>query len=151
MSTPNSTTVEPAPTSDPARQAWRDRLANPEPIPAHEFEPPPPIAEQILSDAANHTIHLADIAAKAHTSIETLCLWLARPDIAARSDAIEAVVRRRARLAALNTIPEIIEVCATIMERYRRAPDRGPEDYKDPRTHAVQIRNAANALMAARI
>nr|HMN42392.1 hypothetical protein [Phycisphaerales bacterium] len=138
-------------TEDPARALWRARLTAPTPIPPHEFDPPPEPPEEILPDGCDPDLPLGDIAHKANTSFESLALWLARPDIAARLDAIESMIRRRLRLSALASANSVLVACTTVMERFSRAPDRGPEDYKDPTTHAIHTRNAANALMAARI
>ncbi len=115
------------------------------------FNPPPAIAEQIISDAGNHTISLHTIAARARTTVEALRLWLSRPEVAQRLDALEATVRRRTRIGILSELGNVTETCATVMERYYRSPDRGPSDDHDPRTHAVHVQNAANALMAARV
>lgn len=137
--------------SDEALRLWREKLQSPKPIPAFEFDPPPVITERILSDLNSSELSFAQVAERANTSTQTLAIWLARPDIAPQMDAMESMLRRRARLSVINHVDAITDTCATVMERFCRAPDRGIGDRPDTASHAVCTRNASNALMATRI
>jgi hypothetical protein len=120
-----------------------------------DFNPPPHLADQLLEDAANPNIPLLTIAQNAGITLNTLRLWLARPEISEQLDAIESTLRRRARLKVLHELDNITEACATILERFHRAPDRGSTEDRRPdtelRASSIITRNASNALMASRV
>jgi hypothetical protein len=119
------------------------------------FKPNETLAEQILTDASNPRISLHIIAEKAHTTIEALQAWLARPEIAERLDNIISSIRQRSRLKITHELDNITEACATILERFNRAPDRGSTEDRRPdtelRASSIITRNASNALMASRV
>jgi hypothetical protein len=119
------------------------------------FNPNETLAEQILTDASNPRVSLHIIAEKAHTTIEALQAWLARPEIAERLDNIIQSIRQRSRLKITCELDNITEACATILERFHRAPDRGATEDRRPDTELrashIITRNASNALMASRV
>jgi hypothetical protein len=119
------------------------------------FKPSETLAEQILTDASNPRISLHIIAEKAHTTIEALQAWLAKPEIAERLDNILLSIRQRSRLKITHELDNITEACATILERFNRAPDRGSTEDRRPdtelRASSIITRNASNALMASRV
>jgi hypothetical protein len=120
-----------------------------------DFKPNETLAEQILTDASNPRVPLHIIAAKAQTTIEALQAWLARPEIAERLDNILLSIRQRSKLKIAHELDNITEACATILERFNRAPDRGATDDRRPdtelRASSIITRNASNALMASRV
>ena len=75
--------------------------------PAIHFSPPEHITVQILQDLSAPDCSFELIAQKAQTSVVALTLWMTRPDIAARIDALESAFSRRSRLtiAGYTRIP----------------------------------------------
>ncbi len=145
MSVTSSSTI------DPALQRWRDRVKDRTLIPSLEFDPPPAIAEQIISGIADPDESIGSVAAKAHTSIEALTLWLTKPDIAARLDAMESVIARKARLDVASYTGAIVHACSTAIKYYAEAMNHRHVADHDHRGHDILVREASNALLASRI
>lgn len=93
------------------------------------FNPPATIAEQILIDLACPETTLRDIALRASTSLDELCLWLASPAIAARTSAIESAMFAKARLTAANHLPFIVHAAAELLRAFLDE-DRATSDPK---------------------
>ena len=127
------------------------RSARPPLIPLEAFDPAPHIAEQILSNIASPDYTIALVAQRANTSIESLTLWLTRPDIAARLDAIESVYSRKARLDVATHTGAIIHACHMVIGFYTEAANHVHIHDHDHRGHEIATRKASNALLASRI
>jgi hypothetical protein len=88
------------------------------------FEPTPEAAEPIIRDLTDPSIALTDVAARHNTSLEALILWLETPDTAARIDAIDSAVARRARLVATNYLPNVAQALARILDEQQADADQ---------------------------
>ncbi|MBL8885598.1 MAG: hypothetical protein JNK16_02975, partial [Phycisphaerales bacterium] len=73
------------------------------------FNPSPTDAAQIIDDLADPYSTFASIAKAHNTTLEGLTLWMQRPDIAGRLDAVESASTRRNRLLATNHLPICID------------------------------------------
>ncbi|MFN9972186.1 MAG: hypothetical protein ACK58T_20080, partial [Phycisphaerae bacterium] len=75
--------------------------------PAPLFCPNDPTAAAIINDFAAQDETLRGIALKYDTTLESLTLWLARPDIKERIFALESACAARARLVVANNLAAI--------------------------------------------
>ncbi len=130
---------------------WNERLKDRTPIPALDFDPPDYIAEQLLSDLAEGESSLSILAQKAHTTVEAITLWLTRPDIDARLNAMESIFARRARLQVANYTGGILTACCGVIDNYNNAESRMLFRPGDLKGHVVLARLGSNALLASRI
>ncbi len=75
--------------------------------PAPLFSPDETTAAAIINDFAGQDETLRGIADKYDTTLESLTLWLARPDIKERVHALESACAARARLVVANNLAAI--------------------------------------------
>jgi hypothetical protein len=88
--------------SDPLRLSSQ----HPEAPPDHLlFNPPPEIATATIQDLADPFKSLVSNAQDRGTTLEGLTLWMQRPDIVRRLDALESACTRRSRLQANGYLP----------------------------------------------
>ncbi|MFN9974509.1 MAG: hypothetical protein ACK58T_31920, partial [Phycisphaerae bacterium] len=85
-------------------EGWPDS-DSPTPFPI--FSPDETTAAAIIDHYAAQDLTLRDIADKYETTLESLTLWLARPDIAHRLHALESACAARARLVVANNLAAI--------------------------------------------
>jgi hypothetical protein len=87
-------------------------LDSPAPLPPSSpapllFNPTDQTAASIIDDFAAQDLTLRGIADNYSTTLESLTLWLARPDIAQRIHALESACATRARLVVANNLAAI--------------------------------------------
>ncbi len=118
-------------------------------IDALRFNPPEAIASKILTDLCRPDCSLQDIAERANTTLESLTLWMTRPDISARLDGFEAAIARHARLGILACVPCMIDASARILREYQEAES----DIHGPamKTVTTSCRNRQTALDAQKL
>src|SRR5262245_22232999 len=68
----------------------------------------------------------ADIADKADTTLETLTLWLARPDIAQRITNLSSALALRTRLQAAAILPSVVQMLGGIVSSHEAEESRVP-------------------------
>lgn len=95
--------------SDPLRLSSQPAASPPSPP---FFDPAPEIAAAILHDLADPFQSLHSIAKARATTLEGLTLWMQRPEIARRLDALESAFTRRSRLQAGSYLPLCIDAIA---------------------------------------
>ncbi len=110
------------------------------------FTPSPALEAAIIERLADPHASLYNIATENQTSVEALSLWMSRPEIAARIDAIESVVLRRARFVARNFLPAAARTAAHILSIHQARTTRSDPT---PRDALNQLRADAIALRAA--
>ncbi len=81
-----------------------------------DFDPGEQQAADILEQLVSPHCSLSSLAAAHGTSFQALTLWLTRPDIAARIDAVENVCARRVRVVAVNHLSHCVEVTSRILK-----------------------------------
>jgi len=102
--------------SDPFRLAQ-----HPNSPPDHlSFSPSPEIATAILQDLADPFKSLGSIAQARGTTLEGLTLWMQRPSIARRLDALESASTRRSRLQASAYLPLCVDALARAITGFSR-------------------------------
>lgn len=84
------------------------------------FAPAPEIASAILDDLADPFKSFSSIAQSRGTTLEGLTLWMQRPDIARRLDALESAFNRRGRLQASGYLPLCIDALARAISGFSR-------------------------------
>jgi hypothetical protein len=84
--------------------------------PAAAFAPPESAIAAILGDLADPDLSLRDVAEANNTTLDALALFLARPDMAERLEAIESLAARRARLIATLSLDKLAATLARIIE-----------------------------------
>ncbi len=89
------------------------------------FDPPPEVAARVVEDLGNCFLSINDIAQSNQTSPDALSLWLARPDIAARLDAMESAAARHVRLAAVSQLPHAAVALGLAMQNYTFQATKG--------------------------
>ncbi|MBS0192369.1 MAG: hypothetical protein U0573_07065 [Phycisphaerales bacterium] len=113
-----------------------------------EFRPQPSLITGIIDRLADPDCPLSNIAADFETSIELLCVWMLRPEIAARLDAVQSAIGRRTRLLAVTRLTLAAETAARVLDQFRLICSQPNGSEFDAR----QDMRAANvALTAARI
>jgi hypothetical protein len=115
------------------------------------FEPDEAMQACIFQDFHSPHCSLPAIAERCGTSVEALGIWLARPEVAARLDAIESMYARRARLQIADATGNIILAANQVIHNYTKA--ESTLFFKDDnlRAHAVLTRKAANAMTASKV
>jgi hypothetical protein len=115
------------------------------------FEPDEAMQACIFQDFHSPHCSLPAIAERCKTSVEALGIWLARPEVAARLDAIESMYARRARLQIADATGNIILAANQVIHNYTKA--ESTLFFKDDnlRAHAVLTRKAANAMTASKV
>lgn len=118
-------------------------------IDALRFNPPEVIVSKILTDLCRPDASLQDIAERANTTLESLALWMTRPDISARLDSYEAAIARHVRLGILACVPCMIDAGARILREYHEAES----DIHGPamKTVMTSCRNRQTALDAQKL
>ena len=86
--------------------------------PVIPFSPDPAAAAQVIDDLANPDLSLRDIAQEHGASLESLTLWLARPEIDERIANLESAMARRTRLISHNCFPAVITTLKAILDEY---------------------------------
>ncbi|HEX8875564.1 MAG TPA: hypothetical protein VF777_02370 [Phycisphaerales bacterium] len=110
-------TITPRPAASPhalppsQREGAGGRADSPAPLfpssPVPLFSPDETTAAAIINDFAAQDLTLRDIADNYETTLESLTLWLARPDIKERLFALESACAARARLVVANNLAAI--------------------------------------------
>jgi hypothetical protein len=103
--------------SDPLRLASQHSNSPPDHL---LFNPPPDIASAILQDLADPFKSFGSIAQSRGTTIEGLTLWMQRPSIARRLDALESASTRRSRLQASGYLPLCVDALARAITGFSR-------------------------------
>jgi hypothetical protein len=80
------------------------------------FDPHPALADAVIDALSDPDTTLRSIALRFNTTLESLTRWMQRLDIAARLDAIEQAIARRARLLATNYLPSIVTHLITTLD-----------------------------------
>ncbi|MFA6046351.1 MAG: hypothetical protein WC718_15310 [Phycisphaerales bacterium] len=113
------------------------------------FTPSPALAAQVIDALGSPDNTLRDVAADFSTTLEALTLWMTRPDIAARLDAIQSAVTRRTRLMATNFLPGVVRLLNSIIDHYHEDEhEREPQPLApEPRRHRENARKAAALLI----
>ena len=120
-------------------------------IGALTFNPPEEITAKIIHDLARPEASMMDIAERASTTIEALTLWMSRPDISARLDAIESAYARHVRLNIAACTPAIIDATARIITEYHHNESDFPRRTSDPKAFSLACRAREIALDACKI
>ncbi len=120
-------------------------------IGALTFDPPEEITAKIIHDLARPEASMMDIAERASTTIEALTLWMSRPDISARLDAIESAYARHVRLNIASCTPAIIDATARIITEYHHNESDFPRRTSDPKAFSLACRAREIALDACKI
>jgi len=127
-------------------------------MPTHDFNPAPHVADEILTDLATDPhASIAALAAKHHTTVAALTLWITRPDIDDRLAVFDSLFARRARLIATAMLPQAITTLTAVMNAFDTdAPHAAPSTQHadpnattDPRATALRLRAAETARRAA--
>ncbi len=120
-------------------------------IPPLSFDPPEQVIKRIVSDLGNAEISLSEIARAAGTDLESLSIFLARPEISARVDAVESTFARRCRFNLANRSAAIMNACSGVIDNFNYANSHLTFRDNDLKGHALLTRNATNALLAGRM
>lgn len=78
------------------------------PPPHTGFDPPPEIAQAVINDLIDPFKSFHAIATDRGTTIEGLTLWMQRPDIARRLDAVQSASARRSCIMASAYLPSCV-------------------------------------------
>ena len=113
------------------------------------FTPSPAVATEVIDALGSPDNTLRDVAVDFKTTVEALTLWMTRPDIAARLDAIQSAVTRRTRLMATNFLPGVVRLLNSIIDHYSEDEhEREPQPLApEPRRHRENARKAAALLI----
>ncbi len=137
-------------------EAWPD---SPAPLPHSSpallpFTPSDQSAAAILDDFASQDHTLRGIAIKYDTTLESLTLWLARPDIAQRLHALESACATRARLVVANNLAAIANKLLHLLdeskldhESIHRVPAATPHAFAARMQSRESARKTANLLL----
>jgi hypothetical protein len=114
--------MPPAPSQPPATRppppACGAPLSSPPPVPSAQSPVPPPSADSIVDAATNPYLSLRDIADSHNITLETLTLFLDRPDIRERLAQIDSVTSRRTQSIAAACLPAVVKSLNRIVEAY---------------------------------
>ena len=142
-----------APASSPSPQQVRNPLldhpaaTDPTRTP---FNPSPAATNALISAiAADFNSSLAGLAEEYNTSLESLTLWMARPDIAERLDALASACAARVRIVASNFLPLAVESLRSVLADFRDLHSNSLCDTSNPRALATRARAAETARRAA--
>ncbi|MBN8599163.1 MAG: hypothetical protein J0L78_15935 [Planctomycetes bacterium] len=78
------------------------------PPPHTGYDPPPEIAQAVIDDLVDSFKSFHAIATDRGTTIEGLALWMQRPDIARRLDAVQSASARRSCIMASAYLPSCV-------------------------------------------
>jgi hypothetical protein len=116
------------------------------------FNPSATTAATIVNELASNEITLLDIADRHETTLEALTLWMIRPDIAERLNALESACARRARLTVANSLNAIAN---TLLHLLAEAKDDHASVHRVPAaTHhafAARMQSRESARKAANL
>ncbi|MCC6952305.1 MAG: hypothetical protein IT433_12785 [Phycisphaerales bacterium] len=120
------------------------------PDPRAPFSPDPAQTDALISAiASDFNSSLAGIAEEYNTTLESLTLWMTRPDIAERLDALQSACAARVRLVAANFLPLAVETLRSVLADFRELHCNTLCDTSSPRAIATRARAAENARRAA--
>ncbi|MFA6046378.1 MAG: hypothetical protein WC718_15445, partial [Phycisphaerales bacterium] len=109
------------------------------------FTPTREIADQVIDALGSPDNTLREVASDFNTTVEALTLWMTRPDIADRLNAIHSAVTYRSRLIATNFLPGVVRLLNSIIDNHL-ADEHGHEPVplsREPRLHRENVRKAA--------
>ncbi|MCC6951695.1 MAG: hypothetical protein IT433_09645 [Phycisphaerales bacterium] len=136
---PGASHPTPAPTHAPQRQH-----------PRSPFYPDPAQTDALISAiASDFNSSLAGLAEEYNTTLESLTLWMTRPDVAERLDALQSACAARVRLVAANFLPLAVETLRSVLADFRELHCNALCDTSSPRAMATRARAAENARRAA--
>ena len=87
------------------------------------FTPSAQQADQVLADLADPAESLLSVARSHNTTAESLCLWLAHPEIAERIAAMRSAVALRTRWLAAEHLPACAQLASRIVQSALESPD----------------------------
>jgi hypothetical protein len=105
------------------------------------FHPAPGAIDQLIDDLGDAHTSIADLARKQDTTVESLCAWMAQPDIAERIAQTDNLIAWRTRIVAsrnygavIATLTKILTDFTTPKEPLASARDESPSAAASPST-----------------
>jgi len=108
------------------------------------FSPNPDHIPEILKDVCNPSLSIQQVADRLQTPIDSLIIWLTRPDIADLLERYECVCARRARLIVANLLPRLVDIVQTIVTGVHEEEQRLASE--PPTSQTIIARRAARSL-----
>ncbi|MGH7243493.1 MAG: hypothetical protein ACREJD_08770 [Phycisphaerales bacterium] len=87
------------------------------------FQPSESLAAEILTQLADPAQSLLSVARSNNISVESLCLWLSRPEITERISAMRSAAALRTRWLAADHLPACAELASRIVRASLASPD----------------------------
>lgn len=119
---------------------------------AEPFDPSPETTAALLADLADPALSMRALATLYRTTLDALCAFLARPDIAARVDQVESAYARHARFVAAAHLPAAARYLTRLLDEQvqivTHAPVR-PDNHKalETRRRTLETARRAAALL----
>ncbi len=133
------------------RERTRCEKGPPNAIPATDFDPPERITSMILSDLTRDDTSLGSIAFSAGTTVESLTLWMSRPDIAHRLGSLEAAFALRIRVVCANFAAAALSSCRRIIQEYNEHESGYNNSMSSYQSRTLSCRNRETALEAGKL
>jgi len=133
----------PIPAAAPPPLPTQDSPPSAFPLPSSHFsyfDPPPDKLQIVFDGLADPDVSLSELAYVFKTTIDALCVWMARPEIAAAMSERLNGIAIRSRFVANSFIPSVIKTLNNVLKDYDAEIENTVPDYSNAKAAETRVR-----------